>query len=895
MIKFNQKTRQVFDFIRKKSGLIPYFLLAVVVYLAVWIRTRNIAGLRDITTGGWTLGPDLDPFLFLRYAKYIVENGSLFDLDMMRYVPLGFDVGVEFPLLHYSIAIFHKFASFFGSASVEQSAAIYPVFMFGLTVIAFFFFSRELLSQIFDRKKSGYMAAISSFFLSVIPSFVPRTIAGIPEKESAAFFFLFSAFYFVLLSWKNGGTRKGYLLSGIGAVFAGFMAITWGGFLYLSLIVSTSMMIMFFLNQLDKKRVISYTIFVFVTYSIPFLLFERFTLSAMFNNFDSAIVIFTLTVFWVDILLNKFGNRIPHHFKKNPRFISFVFGGLLLALSGALIFGVGFIFNNVSVIYYQLVRPATSRLIQTVAENRQPFFVEWAFNFGPVLGKIPLLLAFSFISSIIILSHSLKKTNLTINHRFAILGSWIIFFIAVVFTRYSPESLFNGSNFISKTLYFAGILLPIVVFAYVSLKSHKFGNSQPYANIPLATVFLLVFFSIALISARAFIRLVLVLVPIISILCGSIFVISVTKIKQSITEKNWLVFRNLFFAFIIIFMIFAGYVHYSNSASLAQGYVPSSYTQQWQKAMQWVRDNTPTNSVFGHWWDYGYWIQSIGERSTVLDGGNLLGYWNHLMGRYGLTETDFGKTLEFLYSHNVTHFLIDSTDIGKYSAYSTIGSDVTYDRRSWIPTLLRDNSQTTERKNTTLYIYSGGSLLDEDIKYNLNGTEIFLPEGKAYLAAVIITIDSSDSISDVSAVYYFQNRTYQIPLRYYWDEKTGLVDSGEGIFAGIFVYPRVILNNQGGGDIEQRGAILYLSQRTVMSNVARFYLFEENSNNFKLVHSEPDQFVEMLNAQQVINGDFVYLNEFRGPIRIWEVDYPSSIKFNSDFLKTDYPEEISYT
>src|SRR3990172_10160255 len=106
--------------------------------------------------------------------------------------------------------------------------------------------------------------------------------------------------------------------------------------------------------------------------------------------------------------------------------------------------------------------------------------------------------------------------------------------------------------------------------------------------------------------------------------------------------------------------------------------------------MTWVRENTERNTVFGHWWDYGYWVQSIGERATVLDGGNAISYWNHMMGRYALTGTNETEALEFLYAHNTTHFLIDSTDIGKYPAFSSIGSDENYDRRSWISPFLKD-------------------------------------------------------------------------------------------------------------------------------------------------------------------------------------------------------------
>src|SRR3989344_2539562 len=108
-----ERKEKLISFIKTKYSWIAYILLAVVIFIAVKIRTRNLSGLRDITTGGWTLGPDLDPFLFLRWSKYIVENGTLFAVDSMRYVPLGLSTGLEYPLPSYSIAWFHKIAVFF--------------------------------------------------------------------------------------------------------------------------------------------------------------------------------------------------------------------------------------------------------------------------------------------------------------------------------------------------------------------------------------------------------------------------------------------------------------------------------------------------------------------------------------------------------------------------------------------------------------------------------------------------------------------------------------------------------------------------------------------------------------------------------------------------------------
>src|SRR3989338_3345174 len=143
----------------------------------------------------------------------------------------------------------------------------------------------------------------------------------------------------------------------------------------------------------------------------------------------------------------------------------------------------------------------------------------------------------------------------------------------------------------------------------------------------------------------------------------------------------------------------------------------------------------------------------------------MISYWNHLMGRHALTNTEDREALEFLYAHNVTHFLIDSTDIGKYSAFSFIGSDENLDRQSYIPSFLKDTSQTIETKNSTTYAYLGGSSLDDDLIYESNGEKIFLPAGKAAIGAVLTERDSNGSmVSQPKGIYIYQNQQYVIPL-----------------------------------------------------------------------------------------------------------------------------------
>ncbi len=197
-----QRKERLAALLRIKRHWIAYFGLAIIAYMAFWLRTLNLAGLRNIATGEWTLGPDLDPFLFLRWAKHIITQGALMSIDTFRYVPLGFDTRGELILLPYMIAWFHKIAVFFGSTSIEQSAVLFPAYAFALTIIAFFLLTRRIFIDNLGTTKANSIALIASFFLAVIPALLPRTIAGIPEKESAGFLFIFLALYFFLCGWE---------------------------------------------------------------------------------------------------------------------------------------------------------------------------------------------------------------------------------------------------------------------------------------------------------------------------------------------------------------------------------------------------------------------------------------------------------------------------------------------------------------------------------------------------------------------------------------------------------------------------------------------------------------------------------------------------------------------
>ncbi len=75
---------------------------------------------------------------------------------------------------------------------------------------------------------------------------------------------------------------------------------------------------------------------------------------------------------------------------------------------------------------------------------------------------------------------------------------------------------------------------------------------------------------------------------------------------------------------------YAGQLFCNNSpadtaVSLANGatvYSRSAFSD-WIQTLQWVRQDTPTNSVVISWWDYGYWFAVMGNRTTLVDNATL--------------------------------------------------------------------------------------------------------------------------------------------------------------------------------------------------------------------------------------------------------------------------------
>jgi len=870
------RKKKVFEFIKKNKSIFVYIaLIAIIIYGGIYIRTLNIPQLKDITTNSWTLAPDLDPFLFLRWAKDIAEHGFLAKIDMMRYVPLGYNTSGEMVLLSQLIVYLYKFMSIFSSnATVEYAAIIYPVIFFCLTLVAVFLFVRKVFS---NYKNANLIALISTAFISVIPGLVHRTVAGVPEKEAGGIFFMFLALYFMACAFKEEKLKKSALFSLLAGISTGLMGLLWGGVTFLFVSIALATALIFFFSDIKKKDVLAYAGWI-IGFTGLLVTFPRYGMS-LFTSSTSGIAYLVLGLLIADSVL--FGTKLKEKLKLEKINIpKKVISSIVLIIFGLvfiLIFEPGFIAHMSNDILTYIVKPfATDRLAVTVAENSRPFFDSWKSSFGLSFFWIFIL------GSVLLVYELLEKIKL--KERLTLSGLYLLLVIGMIFSRYSSSSIMNGTSWQSMLVFLGSITL-----FFIALLLIYFKEKELYLDKNLLLIFAVFFF--AIFSARSAIRLFYFIYPIAPIMVAFILV-RIPEIAFSIKEDLEKIILFLVAGAIIVLAVLA-FIHFAQASESEVRYasVPGHYQYQWQLSMSWVRENIPENAVFAHWWDYGYWVQTLGERATVLDGGNTIPYWDHLMGRHVLTAANETEALEFLKTHKATHLLIDSSDIGKYPAYSSIGADENYDRYSWISTFSLDEQASQEKRNETVYVFRGGTMLDKDIVWKGR----IYPENEAGIGAIILPMKKSSlenysiaTLNQPSAVIIYQNKQIEIPIKCVYIEGSRIEFEEKGIEGCFYIIP-VLSNNK----ISKLGAGFWLSEKLMNSLMVKLYILNE-TENFELVNSQNDPILDEINSKYGLNLPelIVYSNAgLIGPIKIWEINYPEEIQENPEYLETVYPKK----
>ena len=869
---------QILSFFSNFKEDLGFLGLIILVFIGYKVRVSNLPLLKDIS-GGYIPG-DPDAAAFLRYAKYVLENGQLMANDLMRYYPLGYNNLDEFNFLSHFIVYLYKFLHFFKSSiTLEYVDVVFPAITFGIALIFFYLLVRKL----FDFR----IALLASAFLTFMPPFLYRTISGVGDKEALGIVFLFAAFYFYVLAVKSDH-KYGYLHGITSGIFTCLLGLVWGGVNFVFLIIGGTVIAKIVTDHLEKKYFYTYALWWFTTFV---LLNQFYNYYYGFRSILSAttvqltvLALLSCFVYYLIKEKNVFNLKQKINLEKYPiGLLSFIGVCLVSLIFMVIIYKPIYIYDKILNVFIDLTRPfSRNRWALTVAESQQPYINSWFGNFGTYY--IYLML----IGSSLVFYECFKNLK---RHTWILTSVYTLFILSFIFSRYSSDTTyFNGTSTFSLSLYIGSLIFFLVFilgyFVYGFYKDKEVY--EHFRKIDKTHIFILMWFLMTTIGARSAVRLLFIFVPVTTVL------VSYTLIRAfdfGFYSKNN--FLKIITTLIVGILIFAPFVQGSlidraritiNTAK----FTGPSYDQQWQMAMKFVRENTPKESVFAHWWDYGYWVQTFGERATLSDGGNARGAINHFTGRYLLTGRDRVEALELLKTHKATHFLAVSDEIGKYTAFSSIGADENYDRYSYIPTFFMNPAEITEGRDeegkaTNAYLFRGNFVLDEDFMYN---GKLF-PDSNALVGGVILTFRESEGTTDLRqpvAVMFYQNERTDVPLNCVYINNQEIQFGAEGGYQGCLVIYPVVGED---GSVNPFGAGLLLSPNTRQTVFSQLYLLNKDGKTDKAWEGFEKVYDD--SAQGYGLAYYVRYGRLIGPLKIWELSYGSDIKENPIYLGTELP------
>mgnify|MGYP001134821661 CR=1 FL=1 len=94
----------------------------------------------------------------------------------------------------------------------------------------------------------------------------------------------------------------------------------------------------------------------------------------------------------------------------------------------------------------------------------------------------------------------------------------------------------------------------------------------------------------------------------------------------------------------------------------------------WHDALIYLKDNTPEEAVIMSWWDYGYWILDLAERTPVVDNG-FYGYDRERLQDVGLAycTTDASKAVQVMQKYGADYLVFSEVEIKILPAITEFG------------------------------------------------------------------------------------------------------------------------------------------------------------------------------------------------------------------------------
>jgi dolichyl-diphosphooligosaccharide--protein glycosyltransferase len=189
----------------------------------------------------------------------------------------------------------------------------------------------------------------------------------------------------------------------------------------------------------------------------------------------------------------------------------------------------------------------------------------------------------------------------------------------------------HATTTISQSFYFHSILMIFAglgVWFVLGKKSKIYHLEKDMISFSLIMGLLGVYVSSAFVRLEVFASISIIILSSVglSIFTKEIFQIFVeNERKKNLTKLSYLI--------VIILLLMMPFVIPENGNWMTVSKVPPTIlnggsvydvaTDDWKESLEWIKTNTPKDSVIAAWWDYGYWISTMSDRTTLTDNATI--------------------------------------------------------------------------------------------------------------------------------------------------------------------------------------------------------------------------------------------------------------------------------
>ncbi|MER5174855.1 MAG: peptidylprolyl isomerase [Candidatus Nitrosocosmicus sp.] len=511
----------------------------------------------------------------VKYGAYLNEFDPFFDFRATQYI---IDHGINaYFKWHDSMSWYpegRNVPTTSQSGLHVTAAALYKIFGMNMSLLDFVIWFPVVIGSISTvlmfllvRSITGknVPGLIASVFFAVSPAIIQRGNLGWFKSEPLGIFYGLGGAYLFISALKEKKYKFLIPKAIFSGVLLGLALASWGGGEYFVIPIAIFIFILAFISN-DLKNPLLVSVLFTISIFLVALSFPRPGTSFVFGLPGILLMGSTAFLFVATLVKRKSSE------KNAIRNTAIVFG--IFVILGIAIISGG-LYKSPSFRYLNAINPFLSSqnsLVQSVAEHSTPTIVDYFREFS-------ILIIFSG------------------------LGIWIAFK--------------NKSN-------------PMMIFALI------IGLTGIYISATFAR--LLVFASISMVILSS-IGIYEVIRSITSIKMdtekqntGLNQNNAKSLIKNRIKSKKY-IFVYMAFSAILIVMLTIPMIYDSNSNWISSADVPTSIanggtnyrvtTNDWIDTLHWISNNTPKDSVIASWWDYGYWITSLGNRTTLADNATI--------------------------------------------------------------------------------------------------------------------------------------------------------------------------------------------------------------------------------------------------------------------------------